>query len=186
MVVLLVAAGAVWFTLEYNQRREEAALRALDEAKISLQSGNLPLAASDLTRVISTYQGTAAGDEAVVLLGRVRLSQGEPQTAAEELRAAIGRGLNPQFRAPAHGLLGKALEEAGQPAAAGAAYLQASETSWYTHLRARYLNEAGRALALAGDTVRAAEAYEQLIRDHPDVPAAIEARLRLAELRAAS
>lgn len=184
VAALVVAAGAVWFVVEYRERREEAAVRALDDARSALRAGNLPLAASDLTRLISSYGGSTAADEAVILLGRVRLMQDQPGVAAEELRQATERRLGEQFRAPVYALLGAALENSGDPAGAGEAYRRAAEASWYARLKAQYLNDAGRAFAAAGDTARAAQAYELLLRDFKDTPSAVEANLRLAELRA--
>lgn len=184
-VLLVLAVGAVWFMTEYRTRREAAAIRDLDAARASLQAGNLPLAASDLSRLISAYGGATAADEAVILLGQVRLMQGQPAVAADELRRAIENGLRDQFRAPALALLGAALEDSGDPQAAADAYRRAMDASWYSHLKAQYLNDAGRAFAAAGDTVQAARAYEQLLRDFKDSPSAAEARVRLAELRAA-
>ncbi len=182
-IALAAAAGAVWFYVEYRERREVAAMRALDQARASLQAGNLPLASSDLSRLISTYGGAGAADEAVMLLARVRMTQGQPAIAAAELRAGIAKGLGDQFRAPAYALLGAALEDTGDARGAAEAYRQAVEASWYAHLKARYLNDAGRALTAAGDTAGAARAYERLLNDFGETPSAVEARIRLSELR---
>jgi predicted negative regulator of RcsB-dependent stress response len=180
-----VIAIGVWFTIEYRQRKAEAAERALADARVAAQSGNLPLAASDLSRLIGTYGGTLAADQAAIVLARVRLAQGEPALAAEELRTALARGLADQFRAPAYGLLATALEEVGNLAEAGEAFAQASDAAWYVFLKAQYLTEAGRAFWAAGDTARAIATYERVLRDFEDAPSATEARVRLGELRGA-
>ncbi len=183
-VALAAAALVVWFVIEYQHRKELAAIRALEEARVALQSGNVPLAASDLSRLVSTYGGTVAGDEAVVLLAQVRLEQDQPTVAAEELRAALNRGVRPQFLASIHGLLGTALEAIGNQREAAEAYERASEATWYQYLKALYLNEAGRAFLAAQDTARSLAVYERVLSDHADTPGAAEARVRLAELRA--
>ncbi len=181
--VVALVAGGFWFALSAKQRREAFAARALTSARAAVQAGNLPLAASDLSRLVLSYGGTQAADEATILLARVRLTQGDAQTAANELRAAIAEGMEEQFLPSAHGLLGGALEQLGQSAAAGDAYSQAARVAWYDHLSAHYLNEAGRAYAAAGDTSRATQTYEQLLNEYSESPAATEARVRLAELR---
>lgn len=180
---MALAAGAVWFAISAKQRREAFAARALGSARGAIQAGNLPLAASDLSRLVQSYGGTAAADEASILLAQVRLRQGEAPTAAEELQTAIEKGLDAQYLASAHGLVGAALEQQGQMKAAGDAYLQAGEAAWYDFLAAQYLNDAGRAMEAAGDSAMATQIYERVLREYPDAPSATEARVRLAELR---
>ncbi len=182
-IVLAVAALGVWFAFAAKQRREAFAARSLSTARAAIQSGNLPLAASDLSRLIQTRGGTVAADEATILLAQIRLMDGDPERAVSELEAAISDRLRPQFQAPAHGLLGGALEQLGRLSEAGAAYERAAAAAWYDHLAAQYLTDAGRAYASAGDTATAAQVYERLLTSHPESPAATEARVRLAELR---
>jgi predicted negative regulator of RcsB-dependent stress response len=183
-----VAAAVLigWFVLEYQQRKEVAATGALDEARVAVQSGNLPLAASDLSRIVGTYGGTVAADEAAILLAQVRLEQAQPTVAAEELRAALAGGMRPQFEAAAYGLLGTSLEEIGNHREAAAAFQSASEASWYDYVAAQYLNDAARAFVAAQDTTSAMAVLERLLSDYEEAPAAMEARVRLAELKAAA
>lgn len=184
VVGIAIVAVSVWFVTEYQRRKAQQAGVALDNARVAVQSGNLPLAASDLTRLIATYRGTSASDEAVLLLGRVRLEQDQPSVAAEELQGALGRGLSAEFRAPIEALLGAALENLGDHTQAGQAYENAASTTWYDFVAAQYLLDAGRAYSAAGDTIRAIEVYERVIAEHKEAPAEREARLRLAELKA--
>ncbi len=187
-IAAAVAAAVLigWFVLEYQQRKEAAAMAALNEARVALQSGNLPLAASDLSRIVGTYGGTVSADEAAILLAQVRLEQGQPTVAADELRAALAGGMRSQFRAGAYGLLGTSLEEIGNHREAAEAFRQASETSWYDYVAAQYLNDAGRAFVAAQDTTSAMAAFERILSDYEEAPAAMEARVRLAELRAST
>jgi predicted negative regulator of RcsB-dependent stress response len=178
-------AVAVWFVLEYRERKELAATNALDEARMALQSENLPLAASDLSRIVVTYGGTAAADEATIVLAQVRLQQDQPTVAADEIRDALDRGLRPQFRAAALGLLGTALEEIGSHSEAAQMFEQAAHATWYEFVAAQYLSDAGRAFLAAGDTTSAVAAYERILDEYEDAPVGREARIRLAELGAA-
>lgn len=181
--MLALAAGGVWFAISAKQRREAFAARALTSARAAIQAENLPLAASDLSRLVQSYGGTAAADEASILLAQVRLSQGDAPTAAAELQTAIEKGLDEQYLASAYALVGAALEQQGQMVGAGEAYLRAGDAAWYDFLAAEYLNDAARAVLTAGDSARAAEIYERLLREYPDAPGATEAQVRLAELR---
>jgi len=180
-----IVAIAGWFTIEYRRSKEEAASQALDQARFASQSGNLPLAANDLSRVISQFAGTSAADEAVIVLAQVRLLQEQPHLAAEELQAVVG-GLADQFKAPAYGLLGTALENSGNMPDAASAYESAARSSWYGAVSAQYLNDAARAWWAAGDTAHAIANYEKVLTDYPESNSAVEARVRIAELRAAA
>ena len=174
----------VVFVIAYQRNRESAAAEALDRARFASQSGNLALAASDLSRLMSGFQGTRAADEAAILLGQVRLIQEQPSLAAEELRRALDDGLADQYRASAFSLLAAALENLGNMEGAGDAYLNAANATWYGLLTAQYLNDAGRAFSAAGDTGRAIAAYDRVLTEHAEAPSATEARVRLGELRA--
>jgi TolA-binding protein len=181
--IVIVAVG-VWFLFEYGSRKELAAQRELDQARFATQSGNLPLAATDLSRLIGNYTGTTAASEAAILLAQVRLLQEEPSLAVEELRAALPE-IDPQFEAGAYHLLGTALENLGNMREAAEAYENAARTSWYGLVSAQYLNDAARAYWLAGDTTAAVRTYRRVSDEYADAPSATEAEVRLGELLAA-
>ncbi|MGD8240523.1 MAG: tetratricopeptide repeat protein [Armatimonadota bacterium] len=182
--VLAALAFSIWFYISYRENVAERAERELTQARQAAQAGNLALAASDLSRLVNQYGGTIAADEATLLLGQVRLIQDQPTLAAEELRRAIERGVDDQFRAPAWGLLATALENVGNMSDAADAYERAAREAWYDFLAAEYLNDAGRAHVGARDTAAAVATYERLLDRYDDAPAALEARVRLAELQA--
>ncbi len=172
-------------TVLYQRNKEAQAERSLNEARVAAQSGNLPLAASDLSRLVASHGGTVAADEAIILLAQVRLIQDQASLAAQELRGALSGGMARQFRAPAYGLLGTAEEQLGNMAAAGEAYERAAQESWYTFLTAQYLSDAGRVYWEARDTTRALRAYERVLSEFEDSPSSTEVRVRLGELRGA-
>ncbi len=180
--VVLVVAGGIWFSLSARQRREAFAARSLATARTAAQAGNLPLAASDLARLIDSYGGTMAADEAVILLAQVRLLQEQPEQAITVLERALEAGLDEQFEAAVLGLLGGAFENLERMSDAARAYERAAQASWYDFLAAQYLIDAGRAHWSAGDTVSAVAAYERIVNDFPDSPSALEAKVRLGEL----
>ena len=65
--VVVLALGA-WVVMETGQRRQLRAAEALDQARNIAESGNLPLAASELQKIIETFSGTDAATEAVVTM----------------------------------------------------------------------------------------------------------------------
>jgi predicted negative regulator of RcsB-dependent stress response len=180
--VVVVAAAAVYFFITAQQRKEQFAATELENARAVIASGNMALAASDLSQLISTYGGTTAAEEASIVLARVRLMERQPAAAIVELNKLIQEGPGSQFVAPAHGLLAAAHEQAGNFDQAAAEYRIAAEAAWYDFLKAEYLVSAGRVLTATGDTAGAISAYEQVIEDYPDDHSAIEARVRLGEL----
>ena len=184
IAIVVVVAGGVWFAISARARKEAFATSALRDAQIAIQAGNAPLAASDLSRLVATYQGTAAASEGAIVLGQLRLSRGEADSAISELRSFTQSGPKPSFGAAAYNLLGEALEQKGRAAEAGEAYAKAAATWPYDYLKAQSLVDAGRAFRAAGDTARAAQSYQQVVRDYGKSPAAVEAHLRLGELRA--
>src|SRR5690349_1148159 len=66
--ILVVAAGLFTWNLLTKRREEEIASRDLQGARFAFENQNLPLAASELAKVVENYAGTNAADEARLLL----------------------------------------------------------------------------------------------------------------------
>lgn len=181
--MLALVAGGTWFWWSARERRENFAERALGSARASAEAGNLPLATSDLARLVSTYGGTRAAQEAALLLAQVRLVQNQAALVVTDLRRFVSLGPRDEFRGPAHGLLGAALEETGQFADASKAYQAASDATPYAGIKAQYLLEAARSASAGGDTTQAARFYERVATEFSGTPSAVEAEVRLGELR---
>ena len=75
-----------WFLVTSGQRKEEFAARSLNQARAAAEAGNLPLASSELQKLIQTYKGTDAATEAVITLNQVRMVNGQSELAAVGLR----------------------------------------------------------------------------------------------------
>ena len=185
VATLFLVGGGAWFARAAQVRREAFSERELSQARLAANSGNLQLAASDLGRIISSFGGTPAGQEAVVILANVHLQQQQPELAVTELRNLLSQGPAAQFRGPASALLGAALEDMGRNDEAADAFEQAAADTPYDLISGQYRLDHGRNAALAGDTTRAAAAYEAIIDADATSPAAAEATFRLAELRKA-
>jgi outer membrane protein assembly factor BamD (BamD/ComL family) len=172
----------VWLVLASGRRKEEFAARSLNQARATAEAGNLPLASSELQRLIETYRGTDAATEAVITLNQVRMVNGQSELAAVGLRDFLAKKPPQKYLAPAYGLLGTALENSKRPAEAAEAFVNASKTADLDYLRARYLIDAGRAYRAAGKTAQAEAAYRDVIQKHPKSSSFTEAQVRLAEL----
>ncbi len=180
--MLALVVGGTWFALESGRRKEAFAGRALQQARAAAEAGNLPLAASELQRLVDTYGGTKAAQEAVITLNQVRMVNGQSELAVVNLREFLGRGPAREFVAPASGLLGAALENSKRPQEAGAAYEAASKAADVDYLKAQYLVQAARAYVAAGMTAEAIRTLQIVGKDFPDTPAFSESQVRLAEL----
>ncbi len=178
--LIVVAGGWLWMTSA--KRKEAAAAQALGQARVAAESGNLPLAASDLARLVDRFKGSASADQAVILLNQIRLVQGQRDAAIPALQEFV-RGRRPGYvLASAYGLLGSGLEDAGRPAEAAEAYRQAAAKADLDFLKATYLLDAGRAAAVAGDTVAAKASYGELLSKYGSLDQSAEARVRMAEI----
>jgi predicted negative regulator of RcsB-dependent stress response len=167
-----------------GRRKETFASRALDQATALAESGNLPLAASELQKITTTYGGTRAAQEAVIRLNQVRLVNGQYELAAVGLQDFLKSGPESQFKATGYGLLGRALENSKRPAEAAQAYESASAAADVEYLKADYLMDAGRAYSSIPDKAKAIEAYRKVLRDFAKSSSRTEAEVRLAELTA--
>jgi TolA-binding protein len=181
-IALGVVLLGTWFVLVSTKRKAEFATRALDQARGAAESGNLPLAASELQKVISTYGGTDAAQEAVITLNQVRLLNGQHELAAVSLHDFLNSKPSKKYLTPGYGLLGRALENANRPEEAARAFLSASDNADLDYLRAEYLNEAGRAFTAAGKRDEAISAYRRVVTQFGKTNSKVEAEVRLAEL----
>jgi tetratricopeptide (TPR) repeat protein len=181
-VALALAALVVWMFTTSAKRKEAFANRELIRARAAAEQGNLPLAASELQKLIDTYRGTDAAVNAEISLNQVRLINGQTDLAVVSLREFLAKNPPPKFVTPAQGMLGSGLETAGQPAEAAEAYEKASAATDIKYLKAEYLVDAGRAYRNAGKVDEARKAYATVLADYGDTPSKTEATVRLAEL----
>jgi outer membrane protein assembly factor BamD (BamD/ComL family) len=182
IVILAVVALVAWFVMASGKRKEEFAARSLNQARAAAEAGNLPLASSELQRLISAYQGTDAASEAVITLNQVRMVNGQSELAVVGLREFLAAKPKQQYVPPATGLLGAALENSKHWVEAANAYTQASNAADVDYLKAEYLVDAGRAFREGGRSEDAAKAYRTVLQKYPRTPSVTEAEVRLAEL----
>jgi outer membrane protein assembly factor BamD (BamD/ComL family) len=171
-----------WFLLASGKRKGQFAARSLNQARAAAEAGNLPLASSELQRLITTYKGTDAASEAVITLNQVRMVNGQSELAVVGLREYLASKPAKKYLAPAYGLLGAALENSKRWADAGEAYMQASNAADLEYLKANYLVDAGRAFREAGRPQDAERAYRTILQKYSKSPSFTEAQVRLAEL----
>ena len=183
-LAVVVVALVAWFIYSSGRRKEDFAQRSLSQARSAAEAGNLPLASSELQKLIQTYGGTEAATEAVLTLNQVRMVNGQSELAVVGLRDFLATNPPTKFRAPGYALLGSALENSRKFADAGDAFLKASENATLYYLKARHLIDAGRAYQAANRKSDAVAAYRTVIDKYAKTSSFTEAQVRLAELTA--
>src|SRR3954453_15529159 len=181
-IAIVVIALVAWLVVSSQRRKEEFAARSLNQARTAAEQGNLPLASSELQKLIQTYKGTDAATEAVITLNQVRMVNGQSELAAVGLRDFLATKPKPEYAAPANGLLGAALENAKKYGEGGDAFMAAARASELSYLKARYLLDAARAYREGGKTQEAIAAYREIIGKFAKTSSFTEAQVRLAEL----
>jgi len=180
--ILGVLALVAWFVIASAKRKEEFAARSLNQARAAAEAGNLPLASSELQKLIASYRGTDAASEAVIALNQVRMINGQSELAVVGLREFLDAKPPEQYRTPAYGLLAAALENSKRWVDAGNAYTQASKAAEEEYLKAKYLVDAGRAFREGAKLDESARAYRTVLEKFPKSSSVTEAQVRLAEI----
>ena len=182
--IVAAAAFGFWFYNRSNVLKAENADRKLLAAKQSLNSGNLPLAQSDLKKVADQYGGTSAGAEAGMLLAQVKLEQSDNQGALTTLRELADKNSSGPYAAAIRALLGDTYSQLGKYAEAAAEYERASQLTTAPNERALLLAKIGRSQTASGNATKARAAWEALANQQDNAGLAAEARVRLGELLA--
>jgi predicted negative regulator of RcsB-dependent stress response len=179
---LLVVAGGFWFYRQSNERQAQSASTALSEAESAIAAGNLPLAQSDLEKLVSRYGKTSAGTQAHVLLAQVHYEKGEFQQGIDQLKP-VTDDKDAYTAAAGLNLMAAGLEQSGKFGDAATTYEKAAGKAPYKVDHDVYMASAARAYTTAGKTEDAKKIWSALAKDDQS-PAAAEARVRLGELEA--
>lgn len=181
---VVIAAIAGLFALYERSQAQKAQRgdRALLEAQRSALSGNLPLAQSDLQKVVVRYDGTPAAERASIVLAQVLFDQGKYAEGIKTLTPLTGSSL---VGPSAEALIAAGLEAENKFKEAGEHYLKAASAATFDLDKANFKASAARAYGQAGDAATAKKLWTELAADE-DGPAAGEARVRLGELTASA
>ena len=181
-IVVLAAGG--WFYIRSQDLKAERAEKAYYEAQRSVLSGNLPLAETDLKKMVTRYDGTRPAMQGRLLLAQVMFDQGKFQQGVDELKQAEDDiGGSKEFGSSVHMVLAGGLEQLKKYKEAAAQYEAAAKAARFDPDRERYETLAARAYLTGGDTAKARELWTKLGADSKGTVAG-EARVRLGELDA--
>ena len=178
-VAVVALAAVTWlFVSKWSDSRADAAEVALNRARQSYSQGNLPLAQTDLRRVITRFGSSAAGSQATMLLAQAFYEQGKPDSGLKALNEGKASGTD---AAAFEALKGAGLEQKKQYAEAAERYRAAAGLADAKIAKDRYMADAARALTSANNKAEAAKIWTALSTDNMSAFAA-EARVRLGEL----
>ena len=182
-LVALVAGG--WFYNRSKDLKAERAERAYYQAQRAVTAGNMPLAESDLKKMIARYDGTTASIQARLQVAQLMYDQGKYQQGIDELKSAEGKfGSNRDFGAALHMMMAAGYEQLKNYNAAGQQYEEASKVARFDTDRQRHLGQAAMSYLAAGNKEKAKQIWTDLGADSKGAVAG-EARVRLGELVAA-
>jgi len=180
--IVVVAAAGYWFYARSKQIEATNAERALLQAKQSMSAGNLALAQSDLQKVYSRWESTAAGVEAAMLLAQLDYDGGKYQDGITRLQKVAGSSAASANESTIRSLEGDGYAQMGKFAEAGKAYEGAAGATSYENEKAFQTSKAARAYQTGGDTAKARAIWTALLNDPKAQSMASEARVRLGEL----
>ncbi|HYN81178.1 MAG TPA: tetratricopeptide repeat protein [Gemmatimonadaceae bacterium] len=185
VVAIAVLVGGFWFYTRSENLKGERAERAYYAAEQSMAAGNLPLAESDLRKMITRYDGTPAAKQAVLTLAQLEYDQGKYQEGITILKQAIPKlESSEEFAASGHVLLAAGYEQLRRFVEAAAEYQAAAKKARFDQDRQRYESLAANAYLLGGRKEDAKRIWSVLAADSKGTVAG-EARVRLGEMLAA-
>jgi predicted negative regulator of RcsB-dependent stress response len=182
VLALAVAIAGLWYFQRSTSLKEQHAERAYFQARQSANAGNLPLAVSDLKKVVTRYEGTRGGTQAAIFLAQSLYDQKKHKEGIAELQQALDDA-PADFVSSIHVLIAYGHEELKAFAAAAEAYKAAAAATEFPAEKAKHQAGAARAYMAAGKPDEAKAIWTDLAKDEAG-PMAAEARVRLGEITA--
>ena len=184
--VVVVVAGGLWIYKQTAMNKTLNADKQLMTAKQSLASQNVPLAESDLKKVVDKYGDLPAGAEAGMTLAGLQMDNGDLNGAIATLKALADRTSSGPNASSVRGMLGDAMVQASKPAEGAAEYERAAGLTDRRMEKAFWMSKAARADIAAGKSADARKILKALAAQSDNPAVAAEARVRLGELSLAS
>jgi predicted negative regulator of RcsB-dependent stress response len=182
VVALAIIVGGFWYYERSQSIKAQRAEAAYFQARQSAAAGNLPLAVSDLQKVVSRYEGTSAGTQAALTLAQTLYDQKKFKEGLDVLKAAEAKAPD-DFKPSIHVLEAAGYEELKNLVVAAEQYKLAAQVTRFPVDKAEYQAAAARDYMAAGKTEEAKAIWRELVKDET-APTAAEARVRLGELEA--
>jgi predicted negative regulator of RcsB-dependent stress response len=185
-IILAVAAiGLLWYA-NYRSSLASRASTELTKVRAIVQSGNTPLAISDLEKYVDSFGGTKPASEARLMLAQQYLLAGQADKAVTTLEK-LGGNEKTAEGAQASFLLAAAYEAAKDNDRAERVYLELASNAPYLFMKQEALDNAARLRLEQGNATGAVELYNRLVELTPETAPERDAyQLRLGEAQAAA
>jgi predicted negative regulator of RcsB-dependent stress response len=178
---IVVIGGGIWLYVYATAQQSLRADSQLIQPERSLAAGNVPLAQTDLKRVITRFKGTAAAAQASLLLAQTYYDQQKYADGIATLNDVPRHGGAAPFAAAVESLTAIGYSDEGKNADAAHHFLKAAELTPFAAEKSQYRATAARTFAMAGDTASAVNLWTDIAKNDAD-PYTPEAHLRLGEL----
>jgi predicted negative regulator of RcsB-dependent stress response len=184
VIGLVVVVGGGWFYTRSQSLKAERAVAAYSGVQQSIASGNLPLAESDLRKLITRYDGTPAAMQGSLVLAQLLYQEGKIEDGIAELQKAAPKlESSKDFGPAAHLLMAGGYEQTKKFVQAAQEYEAAAKGARFDADRQRYQSFAAEDYLIAGRKDDARRIWTTLAADSKGTVAG-EARMRLGELDA--
>jgi tetratricopeptide (TPR) repeat protein len=180
VVVLAIIVLGYWYYERSQTIKGQRAESAYFQARQSAAAGNLPLAISDLQKVIARYEGTRAGTQAALSLAQALYDQKKFKEGIAVLKKAEGKAPS-DFQPSVHVLEAAGHEELKDFVSAAEQYKLAAKETRFPADKGEYQAAAATDYMAAGKTEEAAAIWTELAKDETG-PLAAEAKVRLGEV----
>jgi predicted negative regulator of RcsB-dependent stress response len=181
LAIAIIIAG-IWYYERSQSLKSQRAETAYFQARQAAAAGNVPLAVSDLQKVVSRYEGTNPGTQAALTLAQMLYDQKKYKEGLDVLKAAESKAPD-DFKPSIHVLEAAGNEELKDYVAAAEQYKLAAAATRFPIDKGEYQAAAARAYAAGGKAAEAKAIWTELAKDETS-PSAAEARVRLGELEA--
>jgi predicted negative regulator of RcsB-dependent stress response len=182
----VIALAAIVLGLWYYERsqtlRAQRAESQYYQARQAAATGNVLLAASDLQKVATRYEGTRGGAEAALTAAQLMYDQKKYKEGIAVLENAQTKAPE-DFKASVHVLKAGGYEELKDFVNAASQYKLAATATRFPADKAQYQAAAARDYMAAGKSDEAKAIWTELGKDDAG-PMAAEARVRLGEVSA--
>jgi predicted negative regulator of RcsB-dependent stress response len=182
VVALAVVVLGLWYYERSQTLRAQRAESQYFQARQAAASGNVLLAASDLQKVATRYEGTRGGVQAALTAAQLMYDQKKYKEGISALEKAEPKAPD-EFKASIHVLEAGGYEELKDFVSAAAQYKLAVAASRFPADKAQYQAAAARDYMAAGKPNEAKAIWTELAKEDTG-PMAAEAKVRLGEVSA--
>jgi predicted negative regulator of RcsB-dependent stress response len=182
VVALAIIVLGLWYYERSQTLRAQRAETQYFQARQAAATGNVLLAASDLQKVATRYEGTRAGAQAALTAAQLMYDQKKYKEGIAALEKAEPKAPD-DFKPSIHVLEAGGYEELKDYVNAANQYKAASASTRFPADKAQYQAAAARDYMAAGKTAEAAAIWTALAKDETG-PVAAEAKVRLGEVTA--